>query len=207
MLVKFTSGPRAGESVHLPPLEARTLISGGFAEEVVTAKPGENNLEKIRRHQRESNPPAKPDAVEWFVDFTGNIQRFIAIVMKIGATTVTYGGDPARVNAVRRWDGGQQWLSGFGRECPEAVVREYAARFKAAKPNERFVPIDTAKDELGSNKAMAGKVMAKQAEQKKNEAALADFVRPQQGRIPVVLGTNDGEVEYELGDPAIVPKD
>lgn len=192
-----------GNFDHVDRNVGQSLIRAGIAEEVSETKPGQSSLDALREHQRAMNPPAPPDQPRWSVEYLGLVQKAWFVVLRVGAYAVKFGGDPKLVNARRTWEGGGMWLSGFGRECPESVVKEYAARYKNARESERwYPPVSATSSDYAANTAMATELTAVQTQMKANDAALADFVRPEESRAPRVIGGPDAsEVTYERGNP------
>jgi len=189
-----------GNLDHVDRNLGQSLIRAGIAEEVKSDKSAQSSLETLRQFQREMNSPASPDKVNWTVELVGTTQKALCIVMRVGAYQVCYGGDPKTVNARCEWPGGGRFLSGFGRACPQAVIDEYSRAYKRARPSEKLVlPNNTSSD---VNSRMAEEIKVMQRVLSENDAALADFVRPQESRIPRVIGgPDDSEVTYEKGDP------
>jgi hypothetical protein len=119
MKVKFIHGPNTGQEAHLANHIAEGLIAAGLAEQIVS----------------ESKPiPAPIPAPEWAVEFFEANQssnssyapnKLVCITMRIGRGFIHYFGHPQLVNAIHSWDGGQRYLSGFGRECPEEIRALY----------------------------------------------------------------------------------
>jgi hypothetical protein len=112
MLLKFTA---TGETLHVENAHARAFLAAGLAEEIKIEKP-------------------KPDLTpRWAVDILNRQGEnpTLAVVMQVGQNHTHFTGKPEDVNKAVRWDGGQRFLSGFGRECPEAICRQYAEAWEA----------------------------------------------------------------------------
>ncbi|MGA8167914.1 MAG: hypothetical protein WB813_11550 [Candidatus Acidiferrales bacterium] len=110
MRVKFINGPKAGEIGHLERHVADGLVAAGLAEIVPEEKPAPVSFEP-----------------EWEIVYSGGAvaQKIVTIILRVCGRVYRYTGHPQLVNAVRSWDGGQRYVN-FGRECPEAIVREYS---------------------------------------------------------------------------------
>jgi hypothetical protein len=69
----------------------------------------------------------KPDVTpRWSVVVTGGTQspKYVCIQLQVAGSIQQYIGHPKHVNARKEWQGGGRWLN-FGREVPEAIVKEY----------------------------------------------------------------------------------
>jgi hypothetical protein len=103
---------------------AREMIKLGIAEEVQ----GEGVEAPLIR----SNEPVPVPERKWEIRLLRETrpEPVLAIEMRQGPTLIQYIGPPDVLTAVRKWDGGQRWLHGFGVSVPEGIAAEYTKRWQ-----------------------------------------------------------------------------
>jgi len=120
MKVKYTSGPKAGQEEHVSNEIGRVIVGTGLAEEVETSLFPKFGDFKIPEPKWAVLVTRGSEAVD-----NPNPVKMLVIEMRLADTIARFSGHPNIVNARREWQGGGVWLSGFGRECPKALVDEY----------------------------------------------------------------------------------
>ena len=107
---------KSGEVRHIQNDIGAVLVSAGLAEEI-------------------KEPAPKPDFTpRWSVDILNRHGEnpTLAVVMKVGQNHTLYTGKPGDINRRVEWEAGKgRYLSGFGRECPENICRQYSEAYRA----------------------------------------------------------------------------
>jgi hypothetical protein len=108
----------------------QSLIRAGLA----VAVGAEENSSRLPKYQ-----PASAPAPQWEVCVhtgIGTGEKVLCIRMTLPHSVVDYFGPPENANAVKRWDGGQRFLNGFGCAVPDDILKQYKRSYKE-NPNLR----------------------------------------------------------------------
>jgi hypothetical protein len=126
---------KMGVATAIDPLELADMPAPGKPKYKAAAPPEPSwDVTTIKRATRGNDGGEYPELV---------------IRMEIIGQVYNWSGQPKYANAVARWDGGQRYLSGFGRPVPDEVLARYEHLWKK-NPQWRG-PYGETKEETSAN--------------------------------------------------------
>ncbi|SRR6266446_5160647 len=135
---------QSGAEMSIENSAGAALVATGLAERI------ESDDRKIKLPRPGDFKPLEP---QWNVAVVKTLEglQFLAIDFRIGNHRSVYFGNPKLTNAKMQTPlGGQCFLNGFGRPCPEAVVEGYANAW-AANPELRGTDVREASKRVSDN--------------------------------------------------------